>query len=70
GYVYARHWKQLHDLIYRVETRRAKLVSSAREESERLAEMPNADDSNDAEEFVEVPEVPTSTQLEDELDGV
>jgi cation-transporting P-type ATPase C len=69
AYIYARHWRQLHDLISRVETRQAKLISASREESEHLAETPIAD-SNDAEEFVEVQEIRATVQPEDELGGV
>jgi hypothetical protein len=53
AYIYARHWRQLHDLISRVETRQATLISASREESEYVAETPIAG-SYDAEEFVEV----------------
>jgi manganese/zinc-transporting P-type ATPase C len=68
--VYARHWKQLHDLIVQVEARRAKLESLAHDESDRPIEYPYAG-AGGAEEFVDhrpldVPVHPGGS----ELDGV
>jgi len=69
GYVYMGHWKRLHDLISRVETRRAKLIALAREESDHAAETSYAD-SSDVEEYVAYREPDTSTKIGSELEGV
>jgi cation transport ATPase len=68
GYVYARHWKQLRDLISRAETRRAILMSSG-EESDRLTDTPHAH-SNNAEQFVDYRDLDPSAHPGSERHGV
>jgi cation transport ATPase len=69
GYVYARHWKQLRDLISLVEKRRAIVMSPTREESDHLAHTLHTH-YNEAEQFVDYQDLDASAKHGGELHGV
>lgn len=69
GYVYWRRSNQLRDLISRVETRRAIVMSPSREETDHLAHTLHVH-SNAAEQFVDYRDLDPSAKPGSELHGV